>query len=177
MESPPKRKTIRLRGANYSTEAVYFLTFCTKDRKCILSRIEENDDASVALTRYGNVVDKYIKEMSNFYDNLSVEAYVIMPNHVHILLYVKDKGDPPKSELSGICGPSGTPVLTAKNSVVSRFLSTLKRFCNKEFGENIWQGRSYDHIIRNGRDYDEHLRYILLNPARWRSDELFSWCE
>ena len=65
--------------------------------------------------------------MNDFYDELLVESYVIMPNHIHIMLMVKGGDD----------GPSGTPVPTVQNSVVSRFLSTLKRFCNKEYGNTV----------------------------------------
>jgi REP element-mobilizing transposase RayT len=53
-------------------------------------------------------------------------------------------------------------------------MSTLKRFCNKEIGENIWQPRSYDHIIRSKEDLEEHLRYIAENPLKWQYDELYS---
>ena len=60
------------------------------------------------------------------------------------------------------------------NTVFSRFISTFKRFCNKECGENIWQPRANDHIIRNHEDYEEHLRYIYENPMRWYYDELYS---
>lgn len=60
------------------------------------------------------------------------------------------------------------------HSTVSRFLSTFKRFCNKEYGDNIWQYRSNDHIIRDRQDYIEHLKYIRNNPVRWQHDELFT---
>ena len=85
-----------------------------------------------------------------------------MPNHIHILLFVTGEG------------PSRTPVPTRQNSGVSRFISTFKRFCNKEYGENIWQYRSYDHIIRNQDDYDQHLKYIYENPFKWEADKLYS---
>ncbi|MBE6542844.1 MAG: hypothetical protein E7675_00445 [Ruminococcaceae bacterium] len=61
-----------------------------------------------------------------------------------------------------------------QNSIPSRFVSTFKRFCNKEYGVNLWQYRSNDHIIRNRQDYDEHLRYIYENPIRWYYDELYA---
>lgn len=61
-----------------------------------------------------------------------------------------------------------TPVPTSANSIFSQFISTFKRFCNKEFKENIWQSRSNDHIIRDRRDYDEHIKYIYENPMRWQ---------
>jgi len=69
-----------------------------------------------------------------------------------------------------------TPVptnVTRANSAFSRFVSTFKRFCNKEYGKNIWQARAHDHIIRNLQDYEEHIRYIHENPMNWRFDELY----
>ena len=85
-----------------------------------------------------------------------------MPNHIHILLFVKEQG------------PSGRPVPTLQNSTISRFVSTFKRFCNKEYGKNIWQYRSYDHIIRDQEDFDKHLKYICENPVGWQKDRLYS---
>ena len=165
-----KRKPTRLQGYDYSSPGAYFLTVCTKDRKCVLSRIVGTgvlDGPCVELTSHGVVAEKYLRQLDDFYEDISVDSYVIMPNHIHILLVVKDF--PAK-------GPSGTPVPTGRvqNSTVSRFLSTFKRFCNKEYGENIWQYRSYDHIVRDRADYETHLEYIRHNPARWREDELYS---
>ena len=120
------------------------------------------DGPLVELSPYGKIADKYINQLNDFYTNISVDSYVIMPNHIHIMLRVLDDG------------PSGTPVPTIQNSVISRFVSTFKRFCNKEYGENIWQYRSNDHIVRNQKDYEEHLKYIHENPLRWYYDELYS---
>ena len=100
--------------------------------------------------------------MNDFYDNISVDQYVIMPNHIHIILFVS--GD----------GSSGTPTPTRQNSTVSRFVSNFKRYCNKEFGQNIWQRGFYDHVIRNKKDYDEIKKYIYENPMRWYYDEWYS---
>ena len=60
------------------------------------------------------------------------------------------------------------------NNLCSQFISTFKRFCNKEYGKNVWQARFYDHIIRNQRDYEEHMKYIYENPIRWNIDELYT---
>ena len=68
----------------------------------------------------------------------------------------------------------GTGVPTVQNSVPSRFVSTFKRFCNKDYGTNIWQYRSNDHIIRNHQDYEEHMQYIYENPVRWLYDKLYT---
>ena len=162
-----QRKTTRLKGADYSCSNVVFLTICTYERQCLLSRIVGTgvlDGPFIELTEYGKIADKYIHQLNDFYDHLSVVNYVIMPNHIHIMLWIKDD----------INGPSRTPVPTIQNSIPSKFISTFKRFCNKECGKNIWQYRSNDHIIRNKQDFEEHMRYISENPLNWYYDELYS---
>ena len=130
-----------------------------------------HDCPQVELTKYGKIADKYIKQFNAFYDHLSVENYVIMPNHIHLLLWIK------KNRHTTESGQSRTPVPThieRANSACSQFVSTLKRFCNKEYGENIWQSRFNDHVIRNDEDCEEHLKYIHENPLRWYYDELYA---
>ena len=157
------RKNTRLPDYDYNSAGAYFLTICTEKRRCLLSRIVGTgvlDGPNVELTSYGKIAAESLNRMNDFYDNLSVESYVIMPNHIHMLLVVQE-------------GPSEKPVPTVQNSVVSRFISTFKRFCNKEYGRNIWQSRSYDHVIRNQQDFDKHLQYIYENPFAWQQDELY----
>ena len=150
---------------DYNSIAVYFVTLCTQNRRCILSRVVGTgvlDCPRTELTAYGKIAEKYIKQLNDFYDHISIEKYVIMPNHIHMLLFIKGNGQ------------SRTPVPTRANSAFSHFISTFKRFCNKEYGENIWQARSNDHIIRNREDYDKHVRYIYDNPLQWHYDELYT---
>ncbi len=174
MDELKKRKTPRYQNFDYNSVGVYFLTICTQNRRCILSRIVGTgvpDCPQTELTKYGQIADKYIKQLNDFYNHLSVEEYVIMPNHIHLLLWVKEN----KNTLEN--GQSRTPVPTnieRANSTCSQFVSTFKRFCNKEYGENIWQTRFNDHIIRNRKDYEEHVKYIYENPIRWYYDELYT---
>ncbi len=65
-------------------------------------------------------------------------------------------------------GSSGTP--TPTNNVISKFVSTFKRFCNKEYGENIWQKSFHDHIIRGDEDYNKIWGYIDTNELKWEED-------
>ena len=129
-EKRPERKTTRIKNYNYNSVGAYFVTICTKNRAEILSDIVGGDvlDApiKVKLLPYGEIAEKYIKQLNTFYENISVEKYVIMPDHIHILLRV-------------IKGASRTSPPTRQHSSVSRYVSTFKRFCNKEYGENIWQ--------------------------------------
>ena len=169
-----KRKSPRLVGFDYDSAGAYFVTLCTKDMKCLLSRIElENiraeeivgtgvpDCPKTCLTPYGKIADKYIRQLNDFYPHIFVDNFVIMPNHIHILLVIEELGQ------------SRTPVPTRANTPLSQFISTFKRFCNKEYGQNIWQARFHDHIIRNQKDYEEHFRYIEENPIRWELDDLY----
>ena len=113
------------------------------------------------LLNCGKIADKYVKQLNDFYKNISVDTYVIMPDHIHLLLQIDN-------------GQSGPPVPTYcgekidnKNSCIAKFVSTFKRFCNKEYGRNIWQTGYYDHVIRNFQDYIETFGYIENNPSNW----------
>ena len=176
----PKRKHTRLQGYDYNTAGVYFITICTQDRKQVLSEIVKPtptnisvggdvlDAPQIQLLSYGKIVDKYIRQLHDFYKSIQVDRYVIMPDHVHILLTVLDDGasrTSPPTECD--IGASRTSPPTKQHSAVSRFVSTLKRFCNKDYGYNIWQRHFYDHIIRDQDDYEEHLKYIHENPISW----------
>ena len=162
----PKRKDLRLKSFDYSSAGAYFITMCTEDRRQILSRVVgvdvPGDPKSIELLPYGVVADKYINQLNKFYDNVTIDKYVIMPNHIHILLIVRDNGSPRTS----------TP--TKQTLTVSHFVSTFKRFCNKEYGGNIWQRGFYDHIVRGREDYEEIVKYICENPLRWCYDELYT---
>ena len=161
-----QRKPTRLKNFDYNTTGVYFITLCTEDRRQILSRIVGvdvlGDPKNVELLPHGIVADKHIKQMNEFYENITVLQYVIMPNHIHFLLFVRKDGSPRTS----------TP--TKQTAFVSHFVSTFKRFCNKEYGRNVWQRGFYDHIIRGRDDYEEIVKYIYENPIRWYYDELYS---
>ena len=94
----PKRKGLRLKDFDYSTPGAYFITLCTEGRRQILSRIVGvdvlGDPKNAELLPYGIVADKYIKQMNEFYENITVDQYVIMPNHVHLILFVCEDGSP-----------------------------------------------------------------------------------
>ena len=84
MDELKKRKTPRYQSFDYNSVGVYFITICTQNRRCILSRIVGTgvlDCPQPELTRYGEIADKYIKQLNDFYEHLSVEKYVIMPSH------------------------------------------------------------------------------------------------
>ena len=168
----PQRKPTRWLGFDYSRGGAYFLTICTQDRKMILSTIAKTETAKLVgddahgvpqarLTKIGKIVEKYILSTNNV-KGVSVGDFVIMPNHIHLILFIDEDGTPRAS----------SP--TRQTSIVSNCVSTLKRFVNKEIGENIFQRSFYDRIIRNRDEYMEICNYIRLNPDNWENDELYS---
>ena len=90
----PQRKNLRLQGYDYRSNGLYFVTVCTKDKNPILLKIV-GDDAlivpkKIILKPYGEIVEKHINRINDVYDNISVENYIIMPNHTHILIFVDE---------------------------------------------------------------------------------------
>lgn len=156
MTELPKRKFMRMPTYDYSTNGLYFLTICVKNKEKLLCNIVGDVVDAVPkteLTPVGKIVEKYIHSINNA-KKLSVENYIIMPDHIHLLIYIDD-----------IYGTSKTPSPT--NSLIPHMVSTFKRFCNREIGRNIWQRSYFDHIIRNEEDYIKHYNYIETNPLLW----------
>ncbi len=155
----PKRKPTRLKNFDYSSQGAYFVTICTHNRKNILSDIVgggAHDAPKTVLSDTGKIAQKYILSTNNI-PEITVEKYVIMPNHIHLILAVNN-----------INGTSRAPSPT--NSIISHAVSTLKRFVNKEVGQNIFQRSFHDHIIRDQNDYLKIWEYIENNPQKWKED-------
>ncbi len=159
-----KRKVNRLKEYDYSQVGAYFITICTENRKCILSEVvggEVLDAPHITLKFHGSIADKILSQMNDFYESVKIDKYVIMPNHIHMILIVKDNGT------------SRTSSPTKQHSFIPQFVSSFKRFCNKKYGCNIWQRSFYDHVIRDGNDYLKISNYIDQNPHKWHEDKYF----
>ena len=156
-----RRKRNRLENYDYSSCGAYFITVCTLGRKnCFWENVGAIIDRpqNVVLSLYGKVVDEAIQNIPSAYPALSLESYVIMPNHIHLLLRV--------------CADEyGRPLVAP---TMSRVVKQLKGVVSKQIGISIWQKSFHDHIIRSREDYEEHLRYIYENPMRWFYDELYA---
>ena len=157
MSDAPERKRTRLKNYDYSAPGSYFVTVCTRDKSHLLGRIVGNgacDIPHIALSGYGKVLDGKIAFMAHRYPHISVDKYVIMPNHFHLLITIK--------EFSG-----ALETAAPYNNELSKFISLLKRYCNREYGKNIWQSSFNDHIVRGDEDYLAIWRYIDENIQKW----------
>lgn len=145
----PKRKKNRLENFDYTGFHAYFITICVKDRRQILSKIVGADiirPCEIILSKYGKIVDEAIKNIPKIYENVSVAKYIIMPDHIHIILQITDNGGRIVSAPTVIAG--------------------MKRYVSKKCGYSIWQKGFYDHVIRNQKDYYEICEYIENNPIK-----------
>ncbi len=161
MNDLPKRKPIRLKDYDYSTLGAYFITICVKDRKQILSKIIVGDDAHIVpinqLTNIGQVCDKYINNINTIYENVSVDKYVIMPNHIHLIISLY-----------------GTMRASSPTKNIENIIRSFKTMVTKEIGKAIWQRSYNDHIIRDEKDYQKIWEYIDTNVLRWEKDCLYT---
>ncbi len=155
----PDRKKNRLENYDYSSCGAYFITICTAQRKnyfwknvgATIGRPPAEAMETINLSSFGKIVDEAINNISEIYPSVMVDIYVIMPDHIHLLLL--------------ICADErGRPMVAP---TMSRIVNQLKGHVTKRTGTPIWQKSFFDHIIRNREDYEEHLKYIYENPMRW----------
>ena len=97
---------------------------------------------------------------------VEIDQYVIMPDHIHAIIFLH-----PEEYANTTSGSSRAP--TPTNEKLPHIISTFKRFCNKEIGENIFQRGYIEHIIRDKEDYETRTKYIYDNPIKWYYNELY----
>ena len=151
----PKRKPTRLKNYDYSQNGYYFITICTHNRKNILCNIVGEGLCalpSIELTPIGEIVKQSIEYINNNYNDVSVDKYVIMPNHIHLIIAIKTGGhrDPPLQVYD----------------IIGRF----KSFADNKYDGALWQRSFHDHIIRDQTDYLKIWNYIDTNPHKWQED-------
>lgn len=156
----PKRKLNRLTEYDYSTPNAYFITICTQNRKNLfwtdVGAIIDRPD-NVPLTNLGIITWRSIEDIPKYYPPVSVDHFVIMPNHIHLLLQINTNAD-------------GRSLIAPTISTVVRL---MKGTVTKQAGFSVWQKGFYDHVIRNDKDYREIWNYIEGNPGKWTEDTLF----
>ncbi|MBO5281485.1 MAG: transposase [Clostridia bacterium] len=163
----PIRKRNRLKNYDYSSCGAYFITICTKDRRNIfwtndaINFVGEDiilPPERERLSVYGKIVDEAIKKIPEHYQHIKLLKYVIMPNHIHLVLHIPFGGG------RMISSP------TKKRTSVLTVVGQMKRSVSKKIGISIWQGSFHDHVIRDKTDYDKIAQYIHENPIRWQYD-------
>ena len=157
----PKRKNMRLPEYDYSNSGYYFITICTVNRKNIFSEIVGQGlaPAEIKLTEIGKIAINQLFDLEKRYSNVKIDKYVIMPNHIHLILIIKSTA-----------GASPCPTVS---DIICAYKSLTTRECRVFYPVNIWQKSFYDHIIRDENDYLRIWEYIDTNPQKWPEDKYF----
>lgn len=153
------RKSQRLENYDYSKKGIYFLTICAYRHQHIFgSVVSYNNIISFKKNKASIYVEDCIKLIPENFNNTELHEYVIMPNHLHLLLEIKDKSN--KSNISSI-------VRNFKIKITQWF------YQNTDLKE-IWKRSYHDHIVRNMNDYERIKKYIIDNPKNWNNDIYFN---
>ena len=190
-EEIKSRKPNRLAGYGYSQNGMYFLTICTKDREELLGEIKNGE---MVLNELGKIVKNNLLGINNYFKNVFLDKFVIMPNHVHCIVEINNdicRGGPcvrpdMKGQAQG-CGQTQGLSLRLRQDdkqnigLLSRVIQRFKSKSTVEYiqlmkSKNIscitcvWQRSFYDHIIRNEKSLSKIREYIQINPRMWDCD-------
>ena len=183
-------------GWDYGTNAAYFVTICTKNRRAFFGDITAGE---MALSDIGQWADRYWRAIPTHFPFVRLGAFVVMPNHVHGIVVI-DKPETPESRSpipvetpdSGVSTGMGGGGDDNDNTNKSRTAAASKKWKPGTLGVIInqykravtiaarkidpkfgWQARFHDHIIRNGASFDRISQYIHNNPQNWVDDKFY----
>ncbi len=188
------RRSIRLRGYDYSQSGSYFITICTHNRECLFGDVV---DGKMILNEFGNVAQQCWLEIPQHFEHVELDAFVVMPNHVHGIIIINNNNDVEKIAAKNELMKNDANIGEAKNykNVGAKNFSPLheNRFCSpsrtigsivrgfkigvtKWFRQNtdiytVWQRNYYEHIVRDEMDLQRIRQYIMDNPKNWGMDE------
>jgi len=158
MKELPVRKPNRLKDYDYSQNGYYFITISVKDKHELLGHIDVGANCvRPRLSEQGCIVEKEIHILSETYEAVEVNKYVVMPNHLHMVIVISYSG---RTQFA----PTISRIDVGANCV------RLKGSITKQIGFSIWQRSFHDHIIRNEKEYLKIWQYIDENPLKWQED-------
>ncbi len=193
----PQRRSIRLKGYDYSQAGLYFITICCQDRACRFGEIVGAGftPAQMVMNEYGNIAyNEWIKLPERF-TNFELDVFQIMPNHMHGIIVLKDvvgatlavarDDDDAVARDNTVgdgdigAGASPAPTSATISDIVGAYKSLVANGCleiyksKNEMMGKLWQRNYYEHIIRNEQSYQTISDYIINNPAKWAEDKFF----
>jgi len=187
------RKSIRLKGYDYSKTGWYFITTCVQNRACLFGEIRVGTPHMI-LNAAGEMIAKWYYELENKYPGIRCREMVVMPNHFHCIIEIMDhhqqdahvgaplRGRPvdactidvpqygPDNKKFGV--PMGEMVDWFKTMTTNEYIRGVKNQGWKRFDGKLWQRNYWEHIIRDDGSYSRIAAYILQNPSKWKDDQL-----
>jgi REP element-mobilizing transposase RayT len=148
----PKRP--RLRGFDYAESGYYFVTIVADHKICTLSTVV---DSQIVLSDLGAVLEDQLLSVTEHYPHVAIDSYVIMPNHVHVLLHLDRSG-------------KSVTLSRVVNEIKSKTTVRYHKLTNRK--ASVWQYGYYDVIIRSEKQLFAIRQYIKDNPVKWELDGL-----
>jgi putative transposase len=171
------RRSIRMKGYDYSLAGAYFITIATHQRLCLFGEVVNCD---IKLNQLGSIAFDQWTRLEKRFLLSDHSIFVIMPNHIHgIINIVRGAGvgfghersriPPLRPYIISNCVPGslGTIIRAYKASVTYR-INAIRGYTYP----NVWQRNYYEHIIRNEKEYEDIWKYIEANPENWMNDQL-----
>jgi REP-associated tyrosine transposase len=147
-----RRKTIRLKGYDYSQAGAYFVTICARNRSCLFGEIVDGEMRSNAC---GRIVGDSWQWLPHRFAYVEVDAWIVMPNHLHGILVIHDDAYQPLARLIG-----AFKTVSARRINIHRDMQ----------GASVWQRGYYEHVVRDEKSLNRIRQYIADNPAHWAID-------
>ena len=179
------RRSIRLKGYDYSSEGWYFITLCTQNREYLFGDVE---NGKMILNKYGGVVDLFWNYLYEKYP-IEVDEYIIMPNHFHgIINIVGAIHESPQRESPQRESPQResiqrdiSDIKVRRKMILPKIIGYFKMNSAKQInklryttGTSVWQRNYYEHIIRDEKDLNRIRNYIINNPGKWQDDKYYN---
>ncbi len=183
------RHSIRLPNYDYSQPGAYFITIVAWHRECLFGEVVRGE---MKLNRYGEIVNYAWFDLPHHYRHVALGAFIIMPNHVHGIIILKNDERRGGSILGNDFLPDGTiegkilvsegvetrPYKSIKRHALPEIVRGFKSFSAKRInilrgtqGIPLWQRNYYEHVIRDERDLKNKTNYIEANPMLWNEDD------
>ena len=184
------RRSIRLKGYDYTSPGAYFVTICVQDRACVLGHVVAGN---VRLSAWGKIAAEKWSWLERQYPYVTQDEWVVMPNHLHGILVIEDNSDlehdsrgddsrlrrrddsriVPTTRIT----PTQTAPMQTKRKPLGRLIGAFKTVSTKQInlerdtpGARFWQRNYYEHIVRNRRELNAIRAYIRNNPRKWALD-------
>ena len=183
------RKSIRLKGYDYSQAGLYFITICCQNRVHLFGNVINKQ---MILNDAGKMIEKWFNELQNKFPDVKCHEMVVMPNHIHFIIenigsvgadlrVCLNDSNFPKTEkrVSEILGEhAGSPLHRVlqwfKTMSTNEYIRGVKNNNWIPFDGKLWQRNYWEHIIRNDQSYQKISDYIINNPSKWNDDTLFT---
>jgi REP element-mobilizing transposase RayT len=167
----PRRRSLRLKGYDYSRAGAYFITICAQDRACVFGRI---DNQEIIYSPAGLMVLSVWESIPTKFPSVELDAFIIMPNHVHFIIILVGAAPRGRPDLGQARGPAPTvPDVVGwfKSLTTAKYRHSVRDHDWPRFRKRLWQRNYWEHIIRNEKSLNRLRRYIENNPFTWESDD------